>query len=348
MTREQLAFVRIAAVCAVMAGAALAPRQAAAQALDLSGGGPVDVTAAGGFEWRENEQMVIATGDARAVRDNVTVLADQLIARYRKKAGADGAPAPAPPPTGATNAALPGTDDSGGNEVYRLEAHGHVRIVTQTDEAVGDDAVYDIDQAVLILTGKALKLTTPQQVLTARDDMEYWSQKHMAVGRGNAVVVTTDGRRLAGDVLVAFTTDNDQPAGAPKPTPAPTPAPPGADPLNAAGKLQRVEAYGNVEVRTAVDIVRGDRGLYLPDPDIARVVGHVRITHNSTQINGPAADINMKTGIARINSAPGGRVQGLIVPNDANAAAAPKPGVPPPPAPNAPAPNAPAPNARVP
>jgi lipopolysaccharide export system protein LptA len=46
------------------------------------------------------------------------------------------------------------------------------------------------------------------------------------------------------------------------------------------------------------------------------VVGHVRITHNSTQINGPAADINTKTGIARINADPGGRVNGLIVPND--------------------------------
>jgi lipopolysaccharide export system protein LptA len=213
----------------------------------------------------------------------------------------------------------PDPDDNGGNEVYRLEAHGHVRILTETDEAVGDDAVYDMDQAVLIMTGHALKLTTPQDVLTARDTMEYWSQKHMAVGRGNAVVVTTDGRRLAGDVLVAFTTDDSQPSG-PKPVaakPAPAKADAGnGDPLTKSGKLQRVEAYGNVEVRTIVDIVRGDRGLYLPDTDIARVVGHVRITHNSTQINGPAADINTKTGIARINADPGGRVNGLIVPND--------------------------------
>jgi lipopolysaccharide export system protein LptA len=306
-----------------MAGLALADR-AQGQALDLSGGGPVDVTARGGFEWRENEQIVIATGDARAVRDNVTVLADRLVARYRKKAPDANAAKPVTA-SGSTAGAggLPGGDDNGGNEVYRLEAHGNVRIVTETDEAVGDDAVYDIDQAVLVMTGKNLKLTTPQQVLTARDTLEYWSQKHMAVGRGNAVVVTADGRRLAGDVLVAFTHDDAAP-GAPKaPTPTPTPAPvvaavrkPGADPLGSSGKLERVEAYGNVEVRTAVDIVRGDRGLYLPDTGIARVVGRVKITHNSTQINGPAADINMKTGIARINAAPGGRVSGVIVPND--------------------------------
>ncbi len=297
----------------VLAGLAALPRPAQAQALDLSGGGPVDVTARGGFEWRENEQLVIATGDARAVRDNVTILADRLVARYRKKVSDAASPAIVKP-AAASAPGLPGADENGGNEVYRLEASGHVRILTATDEAVGDDAVYDIDQAVLVMTGNALKLTTPQQVLTARDTMEYWSQKHMAVGRGNAVVVTADGRRLAGDVLVAFTHDDQQAPAQPKTVAAKPGA--GQDPLTS-GKLERVEAYGNVEVRTAVDIVRGDRGIYLPDTGIARVVGHVRITHNSTQINGPAADINMKTGIARITAVPGGRVSGIIVPNDA-------------------------------
>jgi lipopolysaccharide export system protein LptA len=302
--------------CAVfLLGLLALPGAAHAQGIDMSGSGPVEVTARGGFEWRENDQVVIATGDARAVRNNVTVLADELVARYRKKAGPEGAPAarPQPAPAASPTAAGAPPDEDGGNEVYRLEAHGHVRILTATDEAVGDDAVYDLDQAVLVMTGHALKLTTPSDVLTARDSMEYWSARHMAVGRGNAVVVTTDGRRLAADVLVAFTRD-DAPAATPAPTQAA--ARPGADPLLSSGKLQRVEAYGNVEVRTAVDIIRGDRGLYLPDIDVARVVGHVRITHYSQQSEGPAADVNMKTGIARLTSAAGQRVHGLIVPND--------------------------------
>lgn len=320
----------------------LGARAVQAQPIDMSGGGPVEVTSRDGFDWHENEQVVIANGDARAVRGNVTVLADQLVAHYRKKAAAPGAPAPvANAKPGATD---PSDAENGGNEIYRLEAHGHVRILTETDEAVGDNAVYDIDQAVLVMTGKAMKLTTPQDVMTARDSMEYWSQLHMSVGRGNAVVVTSDGRRLAGDVLVAYTEPDASAAPAAPGTAAPgtaaaatpvnvsAPASVAQKPTNATGdpmvdtsKLKRIDAFGNVEVRTATDIVRGDRGSYLKETDMARVVGHVRITHGENQVNGPAADINMATGVARINAAPGDRVHGLIIPNDAQNAAA-KPG----------------------
>jgi lipopolysaccharide export system protein LptA len=310
--------------------AALPPSPVLAQAIDLSSGGPVQVTARGGFEWQQNDQKVIATGDARAVRGNVTVLADQLIAYYRKKqAGATaGATTTAATTTGAASPQPQdngsGAPDEGGSEVYRLEAVGHVRILTPTDEAVGDHAVYDIDQAVLVLTGKHMKLTTPNDVLTARDTMEYWSQLHMAVGRGNAVVVTNDGRRIAADTLVAYT-QPDQPgtaAGATKAAaPAPAPGKPGEDPLAAqSGKLKLVEAFGNVDLRTQVDTVLGDRGVYVPETGIARIVGHVRVTHGDNQINGPAADVNMKTGIAHITSAPGAQVHGLIMPKSAEKA----------------------------
>ncbi len=281
-------------VSALLLLAALLPATALAQQIDLSSGGPVAITAREGFEWREAEQMVVASGDARAVRDNVTVIADRLIARYRRKAGA--------PAAGAAS-------DTGGNEIYRLEAEGNVRIFTPTDQAVGDRAVYDIDQAVMVMTGRGMRLTTPSQVLTARDSLEYWSQKRMAVARGNAVAVTTDARRLAADTLVAYI-EEDKPA-----TPRPAVAPGGTEPPGANSKLKRMEAYGNVEARTATDIVRGDRAVYLPETGVARVIGNVRVTSGQNQINGPAADVNMRTGVARMLADPGARVQGVIMPN---------------------------------
>ncbi len=323
---------------ALLAGpSALAP--AAAQAIDFSKGGPIEVTAADGMEWRQNEQEVIAHGQARAVRGDVTVTADTLIAHYRRKAAAGAGVPGTPAQSGATPAAAspaapgPTAADTGNNEIYRLEADGHVHIFTSTDLAVGDHAIYDIDQAVLLLTGSDMKLTTPQQVLTARDTMEYWSQKHMAVGRGMATVVTSDGRRVTGDTLVGYTTPPDQPAAAsagakpgnleplnPKP-PVPA-AKPGADPLLSSGKLQRVEGFGNVEVRTPTEIIRGNRGVYVADTGIARLAGAVHLTRGQNQLNGDEAIVNMHTGISTLTRTPGKRVEGLVVPSDASAAGA--------------------------
>jgi len=284
----------------------LAFASAHGQQLDLAHGGPISITASDGIEWRQQQREVIARGNAKAVRDNVTVTADRLIAFYRPKNPSDAPPAPN---TG-------NGPDTGGNEIYRVEAEGNVHIFTATDQAWGDRAVYDIDQAVLVLTGHALKLTTPSEVLTARNDMEYWSQKRMAVARGDAVVVTNDGRRLSGDTLVAYTSNTPAQHGSATPV-ATSPAQANDDPLAASGKLEKVDAFGNVVVRTVTDTAIGDRAVYVPDTGIARLAGHVRITRGQNQLNGSEAIVNMKTGIANLLPAEGQRVEGLVVPNDA-------------------------------
>lgn len=284
---------------------------AAAQQLDLSRGGPIDITARDGIEWRQADRQVIARGDARAIRNNVTVTADRLVAWYRKKndvATPGAAPGPQPVPA----AVLAGETSTEGNEIYRLQAEGNVHIFTATDQAQGDKATYDLDQAVLVMTGRNLKLTTPNDVIMARDDLEYWPQKHMAVARGDAVVVTTDARRISADTLVAYTTDNTDA----KPGVTPVAAKPGDDPLASSGKLQRVEAFGHVSVRTPTDTVTGERGVYVQDTGMARLAGNVQITRGQNQLNGAEADVNMNSGIATLLATPAGRVHGLVVPND--------------------------------
>jgi len=291
--------------------AGLGVRPAAAQPLDLSQGGPITVTALGGIEWRQNQHEVIAHGDARAVRGTVTVTADELIAHYRPKPQAPGANAKASvQPANATSSL-----DTGGQEIYRLDAVGHVHIFTATDQAFGEHAVYDLDQSVLVLTGGNLKLTTPQDVLVARRDLEYWPDKHMAVARGDAVVTTNDGRRLSADTLVAFTAPPAATANAGKPPPSTAAA---NDPLAASGRIERVEAFGHVQVRTATETVTGDRGVYVPATGIALLLGDVRITRGQNQLNGRRAVIDVKTGVADLLTTPGERVQGLVVPNSVN------------------------------
>jgi len=305
-----------------------------AQQIDFSRGGPIAITANEGLEWHQNEQRVVARGAAKAVRGNVTVTADQLIAYYRKKPAGGGqqSAAASPPPQGSLR---PGGTDSTGNEIFRVEAVGHVRISTPTEQVTGERAVYDMDQAVMLMTGGALKLTTPNQTLTARDSLEYWAQKRMAVARGNAVVVTNDGRRVQADTLVAFSRDDGGRAAAARQTAAEA-RPGGGDAIRGAagsGKLQRVEAFGNVLIRTATDTVAGDRAVYVADTGLARLGGNVRITRGPNQFSGADAVVNTNTGVAQLLAGASGRVAGIVMPAEsggqdaapADAAAAPAP-----------------------
>ena len=275
---------------------------AAAQSLDLSQGGPIEITATDGIEWRQAEQVVIARGAARAAREGVVVDADRLIARYRPRGG-QAAPQPAPQASA--------TNPVSGSEIWRLEAEGRVRITSQTERATGERAVYDMDQAVMVLSGQGLALETPDQRITARESLEYWPQRRMAVARGGAVVTTSDNRRIAADTLVAHFTDAP-PAEPPAARPA-QPARPGGRPGGEGSRLERVEAFGAVEIRTAEEVVRGERGAYSPQTGLAQLTGGVRITRGDNQLNGQEAIVDLRSGISRLVSAPGQRVQGLVV-----------------------------------
>lgn len=275
---------------------------ASAQMPDLNQGGPIEVTARDGIEWRQNEQLVIARGAARAVRGGVTIDADLLLARYRPRGGAPAETRPASEGPG------------GASEIWRLEAEGNVVITTATDRAEGDRAIYDMDQAVMVLTGRNLRLTSPDNVLTARDSVEYWPQRRMAVARGDAVVVTKDDKRVRADVLVAYFREAPTEAGAAprqQPTRSATQGAPGEG-----SNLEKVEAYGRVEIRTPEEVVRGDTGVYTPPNGLARLMGNVRIVRGDNTLTGQEAIVNMQTGISRLVATPGDRVRGLIVPGE--------------------------------
>jgi len=272
-----------------------------AQPLDLGGAPgaapvPIQITASQGIEWSQASQEVIVTGNAKAVRGAVTVLADQLIAHYRKKPGAAAAPANAADAAEALN--------NGGAELYELDAVGHVHIYTASDSAWGDHAVYSLDSAVLVLTGAHLKLTTPHDVITAKDAIEYYSTKREAVASGEALIVADDGRSIAADTLVGYLA----PASA---APVATDSSGGLDQV---GQLQKVDAIGHVVIHTTTDTATGDRGVYLPPTGQARLGGDVHIIRGPNEMTGSDALVNMKTGIATLLAGAGGQVSGVILP----------------------------------
>jgi len=162
--------------------AALAQGPAAAQTQQLEnllGGGnqPITIDADDSVEWRQDEKVYIARGNARAKRGDVTIAANVLRAHYRD--GPEGQP-----------------------DVWRFDAAGNVRIITPKERVYGDKGVYDVDTGVFELTGKNLRIEGEGRKLTARDKLEYRHKEQVARALGNAIATVED-KSLRADVLTA-------------------------------------------------------------------------------------------------------------------------------------------------
>jgi lipopolysaccharide export system protein LptA len=269
---------------------------------------PINVQSDSGIEWQQNKQIYIARGNAVATRGTGEIHADTLIAHYREAKGAEN-----------------------NTEIYRVEADGNVTIKRDNRIVVGDHADYDIDQGVGIVRGKALKMTTAADTVTARDTLEWYDTKQIAVARGDAVAVH-NGRTIKGDTLTAYmvkATPPGGPAGQPaKAAPAKGAAPgkPGAPaapaPATEASKIDRLDAQGHVVVVSAQDIGHGDYGVYNAATGICTLLGNVVITRGKDVITGQYAVMDMNKNISRIlpaSSLPGStqqRVQGVFVRQD--------------------------------
>jgi lipopolysaccharide export system protein LptA len=236
---------------------------------------PIDVQAENGIEWQRSNKIIKAIGNAHAVRGDLDVRADVLSAHYRELA-------------------------DGSTEIWRLEADGNVRIATPTETAYAEKGVYDIDNAVIVLSGgEQVRLITAENEITAERQIEFWPKKQTLVALGNASAIQGD-TRLNAETLTAYF-ERDE---------------------NGRSRLTRVEAFENVRVITPDELVRADRVVYNIESGIATLVGSVKITRGGNQLNGCTAEINMKAGVSKIHGCRQGasgasRVQGLIVPEAA-------------------------------
>jgi len=158
---------------------------AVAGGLDLASGSkdmPIEITADNGIEWEKNKEILIASGNAKASRGGITVLAEVLRAYYRKKT-------------------------TGGTDLYRLDAAGGVKIFSDTESMEGQTAVLDFEQAILKVDGKKVIYKAGPDTITANQQMEYWERQKMAIARGNAVAIHK-GKTLRADVLKALLRKN--------------------------------------------------------------------------------------------------------------------------------------------
>ncbi len=204
MTHPAAAFCAagLAALVLWVAAPAQTAAQTAAQTPAAANNQPLQIQADLGIEWQQNAHLYIARGNAVAIHGDSEVHADTLIAHYRDVKGSKNATRTGGSTAG-NAASSTGGNLAGNTEIYRVDAEGHVTLKRGSQTVVGDRAVYDVDQAVAVVTGKGLKLTTSTDMVTARDSLEWYDQKQIAVARGDAVA-TRNGKTIKADILTAY------------------------------------------------------------------------------------------------------------------------------------------------
>lgn len=258
------------ALCAVLA----TPAQAAEPSLVQSKDAPVEISAAQSLEWNRRAKTYTARKDAVAKQGDLKVESDTMTAHY---------------------------DDAGGaTDITKLVALGDVQISSPPYIAFGDRAEYDVPRQIAVLTGTHLRMVTPDEVLTAKEKIEFDAATNKLSAIGNAKA-QRGSDSLASDRLDAFF----------------------ATDTNGKMVLQRITADSAVTIRTARETVTGSKGVYDAASGKAVLTGKVRIHQGDSWISGDRAEVNLKTGISQLFAPTGSttdngedstRVRGIFFP----------------------------------
>lgn len=232
---------------------------------------PLEITADGSLEWKRNDKLFIARKNALAKQGESQVAAETLTAHYREGKGSS-------------------------MDLYRVDADDQVVITSKQSTAKGDHAVYDLDTGKAVLTGQALEMRGPDQVVTARDRFEYGVRDGTLIAVGHAKILRGQDT-LEGDVITARLKDDAQ------------------------GKrvLDTLEAQGHVVITTPTETATSTYAIYRAADNKAELTGGVTIKRGPNVLTGDRADVDMNTNTSRIfggDTARGasGQVHGVFYP----------------------------------
>jgi lipopolysaccharide export system protein LptA len=232
---------------------------------DLGGSQPIEISADNGIEWNRDAKTYTARGNAVATQGTSEIHAETLIASYSENS----------------------------SQIDHVVAEGAVKIMSPSQTAYGDHGDFDQTKRLLVMTGAALKIDSPDQTVTARDAFEYWQDQDALVAKGDVVIVKTDGTRINGNQVTSYFRKNAE-----------------------TGKREafQVKAEGNVRIDTGREIATCNRAVYDPNTQIAVLTGNVVLTQNKNVFRGARAEIDMAKGISRLLPSPGERVRTTIQP----------------------------------
>lgn len=144
----------------------------------------IDITADNQVEWHQKEQKMIAIGNAKASKKDMSINSNKLIAYYNNANNKKG--------------------------ITKVQADGKVVLTTPTAKATGDFMDYDLQKDEAILTGKPSTIKTANETITAEDNITYYPSKKLAIAKGNVLATSKDGNKIYSQKMIAYFKDSSK------------------------------------------------------------------------------------------------------------------------------------------
>ncbi len=238
---------------------------------------PVEISAKNSLEWDKNNNKYIAKEDVVVKYGDVNILAELLEAYYDE-------------------------DTSELNRISKIIVTDNVKITSDDYTAYGDRAIYDIQKSYITMTGKNLKIETPQENIIAKDKMEYdiVAKKFLAIGDANII---RGEQILTADKIIAYFDNID------------------AKSNNL--EFKKAKAMGNVVIENGKEKIKGDKASYNALTKIVEITGKVVILEQeNNSLQGAKVIIDLNSGISKIyafenkNTKADKRVKGIFYPKE--------------------------------
>lgn len=134
-------------------------------------------------EYHQKEQKLVAKGNAKASKDNLSIRANTLIGYYNPE---------------------------NKNKISRVEAHQNVEMKTPDANAFGDKMIYDVKEDTATLTGNPARIKNVDFDITSKGPIIYYQSQQKAVARDKVEAVDNKNNHVYADLMTAwFTKDKN-------------------------------------------------------------------------------------------------------------------------------------------
>lgn len=142
-------------------------------------------------EWHQNEQKMVAIGNAVASKQDMSVRADTITAFYEN-----------------TDAASTGQKSK--SQIKTVHANGGVVMKSARADGFGNTLDYDVAADTMILKGQPAKIKTTTEDITAAGSITYYPSKQQAIALDNVIATDAQKNKVFSDRMISFFEKNAQ------------------------------------------------------------------------------------------------------------------------------------------